>query len=379
MGATRPRISLNDTTLRDGEQAPGVAFSQDEKVRIAEALAAAGIDEIEAGTPIMGAEEVAAITAVAAAVPHIRVAAWCRMSRDDLAAAIATGVRHVNMSVPVSDRQIAAKYRGGRDEVVDRIADIVPRAVDRGLRVSVGGEDSSRADAGFLQSVIDAASRAGAWRFRYADTLGVLDPFRTAEVFAGLRSRSDLALEFHGHNDLGLAAANTLAALRGGADHASVSVLGLGERAGNAALEQVAAAIARLALGATNVRMDRLAPLADAVSAAAQRSVPAAAPIVGEWAFTHESGIHVSGLLRDPETYEAIDPTLFGRERRIVLGKHSGTASVRAALEAEGIEPTQAQLPDLLARLRAQAGRLKRPISRPELLALLGPTLAVAS
>ena len=204
-------------------------------------------------------------------------------------------------------------------------------ALDHGLSVSVGGEDFSRADPDFLLRVLDAVAEAGAWRFRFADTLGVLDPFATEATFRRLRAHTTLALEFHGHDDLGLATANTLAALRGGATDASVCVLGLGERAGNAPLEQVAAAIARLGLGDTHVDLARLGALADLVARAACRSIPPAQPIVGELAFTHESGIHVSGLLRDPGTYEAIDPAMFGRQRRIVLGKHSGTAAVRDA------------------------------------------------
>ncbi len=365
-----PVCAINDTTLRDGEQAPGVAFTVAEKAAIAAALDAAGIDEIEAGTPAMGGEEIEAIQAAVHAAPHARVAAWCRMTEADVDAALRAGVRYANLSVPTSPRQIAAKLRGDPAAVLARIARVVPYARDRGLTVSVGGEDSSRADPDFLARVLDAAATAGAWRFRFADTLGVLDPFSTEAAFRRLRAGSDLSLEVHGHDDLGLATANTLAALRGGATEASVCVLGLGERAGNAALEQVAAALARLRQGATRIDLARLAGLAELVARSARRSIPPAQPIVGEVAFTHESGIHVSGLLRDPATYEAMDPALFGRERRIVLGKHSGAAAVREALLRAGVAPCEAVITELVGRLRALAGRVKRPVTSPELLAL---------
>ena len=367
MPSPLPPVIMNDSTLRDGEQAPGVAFTMQEKLTIALALDEAGVDEIEAGTPAMGSEEIATMAAIVEAVERAEVIPWCRMTRDDVDKALLTGVERVHLSIPVSDRQIRAKFGTGRRDVLDRIGEIVGYARDKGLRVSVGGEDSSRADIDFLKRVVVAVEEAGAHRFRFADTLGILDPFMTWEIFRSLCAETDLELEFHGHDDLGLATANTLAAIRGGATHASVSVLGLGERAGNAALEEVVAALGETQGRTSHVNLARLTGLAEMVSEAAQRPIPESKSIVGGSVFTHESGIHVSGLLKDSDTYEALKPEQFGRERRLVLGKHSGRAAVSTLLHSIGLDGTQEQIETLLSRVKARASQTKRAVSLAEL------------
>jgi homocitrate synthase NifV len=233
--------------------------------------------------------------------------------------------------------------------------------------VSVGGEDASRADMDFLARVLNAAEQAGAHRFRFADTLGVLDPFATQDIFRALCAETDLELEFHGHDDLGLATANTLAAVRGGATHASVCVLGLGERAGNAALEEVVTALRETQGRETGVALSELTQLAELVAEAARRPIPESKSIVGGSVFAHESGIHVSGLLRDAGTYEALDPRHFGRERKIVLGKHSGGAAIRSMLRSIGLESDHQRIGEILSQVRARAVSLKRSVSLGEL------------
>jgi homocitrate synthase NifV len=360
-------VIINDSTLRDGEQAPGVAFALEEKVRIALALEQAGIDEIEAGTPAMGDAEIEAIAATGEALQRAVPIAWCRMTRTDVDAAVRTGLKHVNLSVPLSDLQIRVKLAASREDVLRRIQDVIPYALDRGLQVSMGGEDSSRAELDFVCRAMVAADEAGATKFRFADTLGILDPFRTHTIFRKLWAETDMDLEFHGHDDLGLATANTLAAIQAGATHASVCVLGLGERAGNAALEAVVAALALIYRRRTNVDLSRLAGLADLVASAAKRPIPAAKPIVGAAAFTHESGIHVSALLKNPETYEAVDPSRFGRTRKFVLGKHSGTAAVVNALQSMGLTADGENVGLILEQVRLHATKTKRAVGPAEL------------
>ncbi len=324
MEATDIMVTINDTTLRDGEQTAGVAFSADEKIAIARALSLAGVPEMEIGIPVMGDSEVELIQAIADLHLPSKLMVWGRMCAADLDAIASCKVDIVNLSIPVSEIQIEHKLRRNRNWVLAQIRAFVPRALDLGLEVCVGAEDASRADSEFLLLVAETAQNAGARRFRFADTLGLLDPFTTYARISVLRQTVDLELEMHAHNDLGLATANTLAAIRAGASYVNTTVNGLGERAGNAPLEEVVMGLRHLYGIETAIDTLHFPRISQLVAEASGRPVPSNKSIVGEGVFTHESGIHVDGLIKNPLNYETFSPSEVGREHRTVLGKHSG-------------------------------------------------------
>jgi homocitrate synthase NifV len=301
----------------------------------------------------MGEEERASIAAVAALGLRAHLMVWARMVESDIAASRGLPVDLIDLSIPVSDQQIARKLGRDRGWVLKQIRTQVPRALEAGFQVGVGCEDASRADPDFLGQVAETAQNAGARRLRYADTLGILDPFGVFEAIRALRAHCDCEIEMHAHDDLGMATANTLAAVRAGATHVNTTVHGLGERAGNAPLEEVVIGLKHVHGCTTGIDLSHFETLSELVATASGRPVAWHKSLIGAGAFTHEAGIHVDGLMKDLRNYQGIDPAELGRAHRMVLGKHSGRhALVRAYAEQLNTSLTTEQATCLLARVR---------------------------
>jgi len=370
MTSDKRHICIDDTTLRDGEQSAGVAFTLEEKLSIATGLDQIGVPELEVGIPAMGEDECESIRAVSALNLNARLLVWSRMREDDINLCADLGVDMIDVSVPLSDQHIQRKLNKNHGWVLHAVEYHVKKALDMGVEVCVGGEDSSRADMDFLLRVIEVAERAGASRFRFADTLGIMEPFGVMKTFSRIREATDLQLEMHAHDDFGLATANTLAAAAAGATHLNTTVNGLGERAGNAAMEEVVLGLKHLYQIDTNIDAKQLGAISQLVEQASGRPTGWQKSIVGQGVFTHESGIHVDGLLKDPHNYQGMDPSEIGRVHTLVLGKHSGASGVVLAYQEIGVEVSREDATLLLPKVRELVTRTKRSPNAAELEAM---------
>jgi D-citramalate synthase len=350
-------VQFLDTTLRDGEQAPGISLTPDEKARIARKLDDAAIDVIEAGSACTGAGERKTIQRVTDLDLDATVTSFCRGIQNDIDLAMDCGVDGIDLVVPASDKHVKDKVGITPEENVAKTAELVEYAKDHDLWVEVIGEDGSRADLDYLEELMAASLDAGADRVCYADTVGHATPDRTLEVVSAL---SDLGpTSTHTHDDLGLAVTNALVSIAAGADLVHGTINGIGERAGNVALEEVAIALDH-GYGVETMNLEEVYELAQLV--ANKTGIPLAPnkAVVGQNAFTHESGIHTDGTLKDDAMYEPYPPEKVGRKRRLALGKHAGRAGVEAALDEHDVAVTDGQLSEIVSRVKEIGDRGKR-------------------
>ena len=360
-----------DTTLRDGEQAPGVVFSLDEKIEIAGKLDEIGIQELEIGTPAIGPSEQSDIRCLLNQGFGFESTCWARANKHDLQAALNCGATRVNLSFPVSDIQLNAIGKS-KKWVMDSIPEIMKTATGYFDFVAVGAQDASRTDTGFLKEYCAAVQFFGAKRVRIADTVGVLNPFSVKNLFNDLsNSFPEVDLEFHGHNDLGMATANHAVALNSGASSVSLTVNGLGERAGNAPLEEVIFAL-KYSYGIDlNFDGKLLTELSSYVERISGRKLPVSKPVTGEMAFSHESGIHCRSLKENPLSYQPFNPNEIGKEMVFIFGKHSGSGALSDFLEKRNVFLTKSEITNLISTIKLVSSQLKRDLSFTEIQKLI--------
>jgi 2-isopropylmalate synthase len=350
------KLVLWDETLRDGEQSPGVRFSPEEKLRIAELMSEIGVSVINAGIPVVSDEEARAVRLLAGAGLRAKVLAAARTVPRDVEAVVDSGATHIAVFVAASQVHLRYKLKMTPEEVLQASLASVRRAKDAGLHVAFVTEDTVRAPFDFVERLYREVQDAGADRLVVADTVGVMTPltFRWyLEEFVRRVRPKDLSV--HCHNDFGMATANTLTALEVGASSPHVCVNGLGERAGNAALEEVVLALETLYGYRTGIRTDRLYELSRLVEECSGVPLAPNKALVGYNAFSHEAGIHTHGVLAHTLTYEPLQPETLGRQRAMILGKHTGRAAIAEKLRERGILAPDERLTDLLARVKSGA------------------------
>jgi isopropylmalate/citramalate/homocitrate synthase-like protein len=354
-GAISPpkRVMIYDTTLRDGEQTPGLTYTIDEKVEIARRLDELGVAKIEAGFAIASEGEAEAIKRIAGLGLTSVVTALARPVREDIDKALWCDVPYVHVFISTSDLHIETMMKTTREKVLRDSVEGIQYARDHGVRVEYSPQDATRTDMDYLIKVCNAAEDAGAEVLNIPDTVGVMTPRMTFEFFRELKRHTRVPLSAHAHNDLGQATANTLAAVEAGAEQCHVTVNGLGERAGNASLEQVVVSLAAQYEVETGIRYDKLAEVSDLVQRFSGIYVPPTTPIIGDNAFAHESGIHVHGVLAHSGNYEILSPEFVGKKRRLVAGKHAGRHGIGNMIEDMGLRPDRDQLKAIAAEVKA--------------------------
>jgi isopropylmalate/homocitrate/citramalate synthase len=361
------QIVISDNTLRDGEQAAHVAFSLDEKLELARALDDVGVHMISAGFPAVSSDEERMVREIAALGLRASIRVFSRLRERDLEVARESGADVVSTFVPLSDIHIEQKLKTTESELLDRIARLLPPLVASGGTVRLAFEDCTRAPLTRLLRFVEAAEAAGVSIISLPDTCGVMTPSAMARLIGIVRPLTRTQIIVHCHNDLGLATANSLAALEAGADGVDATAGGIGERTGNARLEEIAV-ILRVKYGRdVGIRLDRLRALVQLVARCAGRPVPCDEPIVGDYAFAHEAGIHVAGVLADPRSYEPFPPAIVGAQHQFIFGKHSGMQGLRHLLETHGVVCDDSQANALLARVK-EAGQAKRRVTEAMIL-----------
>lgn len=364
-----PEYAIIDTTLREGEQTPGVLFSLAEKQTILDGLAKVGVTEVEVGIASRFHADSGALIAYGRQThPGLRLSLWSRCRGEDIASAARHKPDLLSLSIPVSDIHLEKRLQKGRDWALKTMAEAIAFARRQEMPVAIGFEDATRADLRFVRTMARAAEAHGVVRLRFADTVGIASPASITHLIASLRAEVRCPLAVHTHNDFGMATANGIAALAAGARSVDTVVLGLGERTGCARLEEIAAYLT-LVEGTASYQTEFLKPLAGYVAGLTGRTIAGNRPVVGEDIFTCETGLHLQGLDRAPETYEPFAPERVAGRRKLLIGAKAGRRAISARLSGEGQGEKLTDPAFRLVRETAQA--LKRPLSEAELHRLL--------